>query len=638
MMKWKFALMGGVAAFALTACDQAADTAATPSEEAAVAEPASEAPRLSSADVDAARAAFDALVEDITNGLFRTSPEFATYLGLPEELMGGPYLGRLDDYSLAGRGLARAESVDVIARLSAVDPAPLDDQRRMTRAVIMELVQSGVNADMAADGWGSPTLGGFTIYPVVQLSGLHIDVPNLMQAQQPVTDGAQAQMYVERISALAVAIDDSIAVIEADAAAGVIPPDFVLEKTLGVITRFTEVAATENVLYTALAGKLDEAGIDGGEAYLAAAEAVVTDEVYPAYGRLAAALEVLQADAVHYAGIDRLPNGAAVYNALIRLNADSELSADEIHNIGLAEVTRITSEMDAILQAEGYAEGSVGDRMSALALEERFLYPNTDEGKAELIADLNEQVAEVQALAPEWFGAIPPQAVTVARVPAFSEESAPGGYYDMPSLDGERPGTYWINLRDTANNPSFSLKTLTYHEAVPGHHYQIALSLSLEGVPLLRKLLARTNAYTEGWALYAEQVAEEMGLYEGDPYGNLGRLQSELFRSVRLVVDTGLHAKGWSRERAIDYMVSTGAAEESDATIEIERYAVWPAQALGYKMGMITIGELRARAESQLGEAFDIREFHDVVLLDGGLPLPVLAQRVDGWIAGKLAE
>jgi len=604
------------------------------------AEPAAEPSRPLSADTQAERAAFDALIEDITNGLFRTSPEFATYLGLPEEVMGGPYLGGLDDYSLAGRGMARAQAADVIARLSAVDPTPLDDQQRMTRAVIMELVQAGVNADMAADGWGSPSLGSFSVYPVVQLSGLHINVPNLMQAQQPVTNGAQAEMYVERINAFGPAIDDTISVIEADAAAGVVPPDFVLEKTLGVITRFTEVAPNENVLYTALAGKLEEAGVEGGEAYLAAAEAAVTAVVYPAYERLAAALQALQADAVHHAGIDRLPNGPAVYNALIRLNADSDLSADEIHDIGLSEVDRITSEMDAILQAEGYTEGSVGDRMSALALEERFLYANTDEGKAQLIADLNQQVADVQAVAPEWFGTIPPQSVNVARVPEFSEESAPGGYYDLPSLDGERPGTYWINLRDTANNPSFTLKTLTYHEAVPGHHYQIALSLFLEDIPLLRKLLAGTNAYVEGWALYAESVAEEMGMYTDDPHGDLGRLQSELFRSVRLVVDTGIHAKGWSRERAIDYMVGTGAAEESDATIEIERYSVWPGQALGYKMGMITIGELRARAQSALGDAFDIREFHDVVLLDGGLPLPlpVLAQRVDGWIARKLAE
>jgi uncharacterized protein (DUF885 family) len=275
--------------------------------------------------------------------------------------------------------------------------------------------------------------------------------------------------------------------------------------------------------------------------------------------------------------------------------------------------------------------------MAALTKDPKFLYPNTDEGKTQLIKDVNGLIANVQALSPKWFGTIPPQPVEVRRVPAFSEDSAPGGYYDQPSVEGSRPGIYWINLRDTKNNPRFSLPTLTYHEAVPGHHYQIALSLSVQGVPLLRKVEGTTSAYAEGWALYSERLAKEMGLYDKDPYGDLGRLRDELFRGVRLVVDTGMHEKGWSREQAIKYMVDAGAATPDDAESEIERYVVWPGQALSYKIGMLKILELRERAKTALGDKFDIRKFHDAVLLDGGLPLGVLETRVNAWIEAQKA-
>jgi uncharacterized protein (DUF885 family) len=391
------------------------------------------------------------------------------------------------------------------------------------------------------------------------------------------------------------------------------------------------------VLYTALASKLKDAKVDGADGYLAQAETAINDVVYPAYGRLAGALQELLPKASHHAGLDAQPNGAAVYQARVRIGADSDIPADKIHDIGLAEVARISAEMDAVLKRQGYAEGSVGDRMAALTKDPKFLYPNTDEGKTQLIKDVNGLIANVQALSPKWFGTIPPQPVEVRRVPAFSEDSAPGGYYDQPSVEGSRPGIYWINLRDTKNNPRFSLPTLTYHEAVPGHHYQIALSLSVQGVPLLRKVEGTTSAYAEGWALYSERLAKEMGLYDKDPYGDLGRLRDELFRGVRLVVDTGMHEKGWSREQAIKYMVDAGAATPDDAESEIERYVVWPGQALSYKIGMLKILELRERAKAALGDKFDIRKFHDAVLLDGGLPLGVLETRVNAWIEAQKA-
>jgi uncharacterized protein (DUF885 family) len=624
-------LLLATAFLAIAACSQSDGTSRR--DDAAATDITAE---VSAARISEARSAFDELVDAISAELFRESPELATYLGLPEEIMGGPYLGRLADYGPSGRARAREMTEDAAERLRAVDPAPLDTTRRLTRQVIIELAEASLAAGDAAGSYGSPVIGSFRLYPVTQLSGLHIELPNLMQSQQPVTDAGQAAAYVERLSGFGRAFDETIETLRADAEAGAVPPIFVIEKTLDVIERFIEPSPEDNILIQGFEQKLGEAGIDDSRAYLEEATSIVADVVYPAYGRLSAMLEELKPHSSRVAGIGgRLPNGDALYDALIRLTSDSDRSADEIHAIGLAEVQRIQAEMDTILSGQGYDRGTVGERMAEISREERFLYPNTDEGKAQLIEDLNGYVDEIAPLLPEWFGTVPPQPMEVRRVPTFSEASAPGGYYDLPSVDGSRPGIYWINLRDTANNPSWSLKTLTYHEGSPGHHFQLSLSLDQEDIPLLRKLLGSTTAFAEGWALYAEQVAKEMGMYEDDPFGDLGRLQAELFRAVRLVVDTGLHAKGWTREQAIEYMVAMGAADHSDAEVEIERYAVWPGQALGYKSGMLNFLELRARAEAELGDAFDIREFHDVLLLDGGLPMPIVETRVEEWIARK---
>ncbi|RME69132.1 MAG: DUF885 domain-containing protein, partial [Alphaproteobacteria bacterium] len=288
--------------------------------------------------------------------------------------------------------------------------------------------------------------------------------------------------------------------------------------------------------------------------------------------------------------------------------------------------------MDAILDAQGYTQGSVGERMAALAREPRFLFANDDQGRTALLAYLRELVAQVERRLPAYFADLPRQRVDVRRVPAFNEAGAPGGYYDPPGLASERPGIYWINLRDMTAWPRFGLKTLTYHETLPGHHLQVALALGLPDLPLLRRL-APFNAYVEGWALYAERLAWEIGLYDGDPFGNLGRLQDELFRAVRLVVDTGMHAKRWSREQAIAYMHRVTGNHIDEVTREIERYMAWPGQALGYKLGMMKILELRERARAALGDSFDLSAFHHEVLRAGAMPLPVLAQRIDAWIA-----
>jgi uncharacterized protein (DUF885 family) len=301
-----------------------------------------------------------------------------------------------------------------------------------------------------------------------------------------------------------------------------------------------------------------------------------------------------------------------------------------VHQTGLDEVARITAEMDAILRAEGYTEGTVGERMQQLGLEDRFLYPNTAEGKEALLADARAQVAGIKEVMPDWFLRQPKHPVEVRPVPDFSQDSAPTGYYNPPARDGSRPGIYWLNVRDTALHPKFALPTLSYHEAIPGHHTHFATTIEQDIPPIVQAIWS--NSAGEGWALYAEQLAAEMGMYEGDPYGDLGRLQAELHRAVRLVVDTGMHAKKWSREQAIEYMIDAEGVEESTAVSEIERYAVWPGQALGYKLGMLKILELRAEARQRLGDRFDIREFNDTVLQVASTPLPYIEATVREWI------
>ncbi|MEX0643694.1 MAG: DUF885 domain-containing protein, partial [Parvularculaceae bacterium] len=370
-------------------------------------------------------------------------------------------------------------------------------------------------------------------------------------------------------------------------------------------------------------------------AYAARAADLVRDVVYPAYQRLSATLDSLKDQAGTDAGVWRLgEQGAAFYQLALNSYGAGGMTGEEIHELGLAEVARLTGEMDAILKAQGLSEGSVAQRFEKIGERPGMIYPNTDEAKEQILVELNAQVAGVMAKAPEWFGAIPETAVEVRRIPVYEQDSSSGGYYTGPSLDGSRPGIYWINLKDTADWPKHTLKTLTYHEAAPGHHFQISLQRAIDDLPLIRNMMGYSE-FSEGWALYAEQVAAEMGMYENDPLGDLARLQSELFRAARLVVDSGLHAKQWTREQAIDYMVDVTGDTRASVTREVERYSVWPGQACSYKLGMLRINKLRDKAKTELGDKFDIREFHDQVLLTGSMPLPVLDRKINHWIASK---
>ncbi|MEQ1931893.1 MAG: DUF885 domain-containing protein [Parvularculaceae bacterium] len=582
--------------------------------------------------IDAA-AEFDKAIAEVTRGYFAEIPETATYYGAPSDLAGADANSRLNDRSPAAEKARRAKMEAALARLKEARATAPDDVRRLNADVLIAQLEGAIGPTRVAEYGSIFNVYGFwyTPYAVIQNSGPLVDVANLMEAQQAVKSASEADAYLARLAAFGPMIDGVVEKVKADASLGVVPPDFILAKTRNVIENFTRVPAAENVLVASFAKKLKEANVPGADALVARAAAIVTEQGYPAEHRLFDLLAEQGETATHDAGVWRLPNGDALYNAMIRHLTDTTLTADEIHEIGLAEVTRIHVEMDAILKAQGLAAGTVGERMAALAKDPRFFYPNTEEGKAQILADIAKQVKKVNEESPKWFGTLPKYDLQVRAVPAFSQDSAPGGYYDSPALDGSRPGTYWINLRDTAIWPKFAVPTLTYHESIPGHHFQNAIALG-EDAPLLMAVMS-SNAFGEGWALYAEALAREMGLYDGDPFGDLGRLQDELHRAVRLVVDTGMHARKWSREQAIDYVAATEGVHPKEAESEVERYVVWPGQALGYKIGMLRIEAMRREAEEALGAKFDIRAFHDEVLKYGAVPLPVFEANIGRWIA-----
>jgi uncharacterized protein (DUF885 family) len=436
-------------------------------------------------------------------------------------------------------------------------------------------------------------------------------------------------------------VDQVMEGLHAREAAGILPPTFVVEKVLAEMRAFTAAPAKENILYSSFAEKLGKLPVgtlaDGDrDALLAKAEAAVSGQVYPAYGKFIAYYDTLLAKTTGNHGVWALPDGADFYAWSARMHTSTDMTPAQIHQLGLDEVARIEAEMHEILVAQGLTEGSVGARMQAIAVRPDQLYPDTDEGRAAIIDDFTRIIAEVDAGIGPHFNVRPKQGVKVERVPEFRQATAPGAYYNPPAMDGSRPGIFSINLRSTDEIARFGMRTLAIHEAIPGHHFQTTIQQELTGVPTFRKVLPFT-AFSEGWALYSERLAWEIGLQD-DPLDNLGRLQAEMFRAVRLVVDTGMHDKRWTREQAIAFMLEKTGMPETDVVAEIERYLVMPGQALAYKVGMNKILALREKAKAALGPKFKLSDFHDLVLTGGDLPLALLERRVDAWIGQQAAK
>jgi uncharacterized protein (DUF885 family) len=578
----------------------------------------------------AASPALKAIIDKITTAMLKDSPETATSLTVPEALAGGPYMGRVSDMSAAAEADRNAMVKTWIADLEAIKPETLNQADQITHNVVLSA--SRFAAAAAPMGYGSAGYSSPNPYLISQLTGAYVGFPDFMVSQHVVKTKPDADAWLARLEGFAGAMGNEVARVREDAAKGVIPPNFSIDRTLGQLRTFAKTPVTETVLVSSLVAKAKEAGLDSA-ALEAAAAKIVSEKVMPAYQAQIALMEELRPKSNSEAGVSKLPQGEAYYQAALGYWTTTKMTAEEIHTLGLDLVKSLGGEMDAGLKALGMTEGSVGARMAALGKMPEYLYPNTDAGKEKLIADLNTQMAALKLRLPEVFATLAKADCEVKRIPAYTEAGAPGGYYQPPAPDGSRPGAYYINLRDTAAWPKWSLPTLTYHEAQPGHHLQVALAQEAQGLPFLRSKLLWFGAYGEGWALYAEQLADELGMYKDDPAGRLGYLQSAAFRAARCVVDTGLHAKNWTKEQAVDYMVeATGDTRDSIVT-EVERYCVWPGQATSYMVGKVDILRLREAAKTALGTKFDIKAFHDKVLLEGAMPLDVLETVITNWQA-----
>lgn len=472
-------------------------------------------------------------------------------------------------------------------------------------------------------------------YVVSQLTGAYQSVPTFLDRDHRIETREDAEEYIARLRAFAVVLDQETERVHHDAALKVIPPDFLIERALGQMRKFRSDSPQASILTTSVATRTHKLGL--ADDYRKEAAHIVESEIYPALDRQANALSGLQAGAVHAAGVARLPRGAELYAVALRASTTTDMSAQEVHQLGLDQAKELNARMDALLRSQGHSRGTVAERVTALSKDPQHLYPNTDAGRQQILDYCNGLIRDLQPHLPKYFRVLPKTPVEVRRVPPYTEAGAPGGYYQRPALDGSRPGAFYINLRDTHEWPRWALPTLVHHESEPGHHFQLALVLEMADLPLIRKAGGGFSANTEGWALYAEQLSDEMGLYDHDPLARLGMLRGLIFRAARCVVDTGIHTKGWSREQAIDYMVTTTGEDRARVTTEVERYCTWPGQATSYKVGQTRWLHLRAEAQRRLGAKFDIRDFHDAGLTAAPMPLAVLERVIDEWIRSRAA-
>lgn len=577
--------------------------------------------RASARDADAA---LTALLDQFFAARLAESPEQATALGLDTGARSG-LRRQLDDRSREAAMRQLAQRRQERAQLLAIPRDRLSPTAQIDHDVVLYQLDRALGG--ARFDYGV-TAGRFAPYILTHMTGAYRELPDFLTDSHPVRDAGDADAYLARLEAMATAVDQDVARQQADAAKGVFAPDFVLDTSLKLLATLRTPPANESLLVARFAERLQAAGIAGDRA--AAAARIVAGKIYPALDRQRAFLEDLRAKATHDAGVWRLPDGEAFYAAAAEASTTIAMTGDEIHRLGLDQVADLTGRIDAILKQQGMSQGSVGERLVALNRRPDQVFPNTDAGRAELIALLNRQIAAINARLPQAFRTLPKASVGARRVPAEIEAGAPGAYYDAAPLDGSRPASYFINLRDTFDRPVFGLKTLTYHESVPGHHLQVSLALESDAIPMIRRR-SFFSGYVEGWALYAEQLADELGMYDDDPLGRVGHLQSLLFRATRLVVDSGLHAKRWSREQATDYFIATTGIARGRSQNEIDRYTIWPGQACSYKLGHTVWNRLRDDARRRQGDRFDLRQFHDVLRL-GPMPLSVLERVVTARI------
>ncbi len=573
-------------------------------------------------------AGLTALLDQVMQDALRNSPQLTTIAGMDS----GPGAGaksRLDDRSAAGLNQMKTLMQRLQAGLGRFRPETLTG---------MDLLNYRVGEDLAKTTlrsfdfpYGDPGVGGAVPYVVTQMTGSYQSIPGFLSSQHSIVTADDAEAYLSRLAAFARVLDQETERVRGDLAEGASPPDFILRRTERQLRGMLTGAPAASELVGNLTRRTTAKAVPGD--WTGRAAKIVADQVRPALARQADLLAAALPGATSDAGCWRLPEGEAYYRYAVRSFTTTDMPGEEIHRLGLALVASLTARAKTILKARGLTQGSVAQRIAALRKDPAHLYPNTDAGRARVLADIDRMIADMRGRLPQWFAALPQAPVTVQRTPVSIEAGAPGGVYQPPSVDGARPGLLSMNLRDTAEWPRFDVPTFVYHEVLPGHHLQNALAMEAKGLPLMRRM-PLFSGYSEGWALYAEQLADEMGVYDGDDLGRLGYLASLLFRAARLVVDSGLHHRRWTREQAIRYMVETLGDAETTVTREVERYCVQPGQASGYMLGHQVWTRSRDKAKARLGARFDIRAFHDAGLLTGTLPLSVLEAHLDAWTGG----
>ena len=558
------------------------------------------------------------------------NPELYTQVGIVDGTVLDWHSGKLTEVGVKKRDEDYEQAQRFESEVRKIDRSKLDRQDQLTYDILLGFWDTALSYKRF--DW----LSSEGLYPIAPMWGTQVQLPSFLESQHVVKNEKTARNYVRRLEATGDKLDAVTGEMLRQANAGVVLPISLLEKAESGIKDTVSPAAADNPLVTTFAermkGAKDLDGAEQSELTRQATEAV-KNRIYPAYARMTSALESQRPKAIgQAAGVARLPDGAAYYAAALRQMTTTDYTPEQVHALGLSEVARVSTEMDGLLKLQGLSTGTVAQRMQALHKDPRFVLPNTDEGRRQLLARYRQILEEVDARMPEYFRTVPTGQLLVERVPTSAENGAAGAYYESAALDGSRPGKFFVNLRDVGETATWTMKTLAYHEGIPGHHFQISIALNLKDMPLIRQEPIYA-AFAEGWALYAERFAAEIGMYKEDPFGDLGRLRDELFRAARLVVDTGLHAKGWTREQAITYMVATTGMNESEVITEVERYMGQPGQACAYKIGQLKILELRERAKAELGPRFNIKDFHAVVLENGAVPLTILERLVLEWIA-----
>ena len=577
----------------------------------------------SSSDFDVKR-----VLDEATQLLIQSYPETATSAGIDT----GKYAGlkfKLSDRTFAGQEKIKATTKDVLSKLNSLDRQNMSAEQALDVNVVrsvFELASSGFDqpyGDMAMLNYNwsyrpSP-------YVIAQNTGAFVEIPSFLDSSHSVKSQEDVDAYLMRMRAYASQLDGETQRAQMDAEQGVILPDFLMKKVLAQLKTTVKKPASEWGLVTSIVAK--------GQAFepkvQKIAERIVNEQVKPALQKQHDTLLAAAKNATSDAGVWAKPKGDDYYAWALQAGTTTTMTPDEVHEMGLDELASLHARMDPILKSIGYKEGSVGQRMVALAKDPRYHFAPGDEGRAEIMQFIEDTVADIRKRMPQAFETLVPGFLEVTRISPEVEDGAPGAYGGAGSIDGTKPGHFWINLRTTSLHNKYSLPDLTYHEAIPGHVWQGEYTFKQS---LLRSLLA-FNAYSEGWALYAEQIADEVGVYDTFPVGRLGYLQSLAFRACRLVVDTGLHAKRWSRQQAIDWFVTNNGSNPDEVQSEVDRYCAWPGQACGYKVGHSAIQRLRDKAKIELGDRFDYRKFNDALVLGGAVPITVLESVVDAYIA-----